>query len=60
MDNYINIGMFGMGNVGTGIVQLLAKNRSIIERRVGKPVKITKAVVSNLTKDRVSMYLISR
>ena len=44
--------MFGMGNVGTGIVQLMSKNRAIIEKRVGKPIRITKAVVSNLTKDR--------
>jgi len=52
MTDYINIGIFGLGNVGTGFVQLLAKNRSIIEKRVGKPVRITKAVVSNISKDR--------
>jgi len=52
MNDSINIGMFGMGNVGTGIVRLLAKNRDIIENRIGKPVRITKAVVSNLSKDR--------
>lgn len=52
MTDHINLGMFGMGNVGTGIVELLAKNRGIIEKRVGKPIRITKAVVSNLTKDR--------
>lgn len=52
MTDYINIGMFGMGNVGIGVVQLLAKNRTIIEKRVGRPLRITKAVVSNPTKDR--------
>jgi len=62
MSDHINIGMFGMGNVGTGVVRLLAENRAIIENRIGKPVRITKAVVSNLSKDRgvdVSDILIS-
>jgi homoserine dehydrogenase len=52
MSNAITIGMFGMGNVGKGFARLLTKNQSIIEKRVGKPVRITKAVVSNLAKDR--------
>ena len=52
MSDAINIGMFGMGNVGKGVVQLLAKNKSVIEKRVGKPVEIKKAVVSDLKKDR--------
>lgn len=39
MANSINLGMFGMGNVGMGIVRLLSKNQSIIDNRVGKPVQ---------------------
>ncbi len=52
MSEVISIGMFGMGNVGTGIVRLLAKHRTSIENRIGTPVRMTKAVVSNPAKDR--------
>lgn len=52
MSHCINVGMFGMGNVGTGVLRLLSEKRSMIEERVGRPVKITKAVVSDLTKER--------
>lgn len=52
MDDCINLGMFGMGNVGIGIVRLLSKNQSIVDSRVGKPVRIKKAVVKNVSKDR--------
>jgi len=52
MKDGINVGMFGMGNVGSGVVELFSKNRSIIEKRVGCPIQITKAVVSNLKKER--------
>ena len=52
MKEIINVGMFGMGNVGTGVVELMAKKRALIEKRLGTPVRITKAVVSNLSKKR--------
>ena len=52
MKDTINVGMFGLGNVGIGVVELLSKKRAMIEKRVGKRVQITKAVVSNLSKKR--------
>lgn len=52
MSDFINVGILGLGNVGAGVVRLLSEKRTIIEKRVGKPVRITKAVVSNLTKKR--------
>jgi homoserine dehydrogenase len=52
MSDFINVGIFGMGNVGGGVVRLLSEKRAIIEKRVGKPVRITKAVVSDLSKRR--------
>lgn len=52
MKDSIHVGIFGLGNVGIGVVRLLHKNRSIIEKRVGKPVRIVKAVVSDPSKDR--------
>ncbi len=52
MSNSIKIGLFGMGIVGTGVLELLAENQAIIEKRVGKPVRVVKAVVSDTTKQR--------
>ena len=52
MKDSINVGIFGLGNVGMGVVRLLEKNRADIEKRVGKPVRIVKAVVANPKKDR--------
>ena len=52
MKDSINVGLFGLGTVGMGVVRLLSKNRAIIEKRVGKPVHIAKAVVLNPKKDR--------
>ncbi len=52
MKGHINVGIFGLGNVGMGVVRLLEKNRADIEKRVGKPVQIVKAVVANPKKDR--------
>ena len=52
MKDRIKVGIFGLGNVGMGVVRLLEKNRDDIEKRVGKPVQIVKAVVSNPKKDR--------
>jgi len=48
----IRVGMFGMGVVGTGVVELLQKNRETIEKRVGMPVRIVKSVVANKKKKR--------
>ena len=33
MKESINVGMFGMGNIGTGVVELLSKKRALIENR---------------------------
>ncbi|MFA5905721.1 MAG: homoserine dehydrogenase, partial [Desulfobacula sp.] len=52
MKDSISVGIFGLGNVGLGVVRLLEKNRADIEKRVGKPVRIVKAVVANPKKDR--------
>lgn len=52
MKDCIKVGVFGLGNVGMGLVRLLEKNRSDIEKRVGLPVRIVSAVVANPKKDR--------
>lgn len=48
----INVGVFGLGTVGQGVVQLLQENRSILEKRIGKQIRISKAVVANPDKKR--------
>ncbi len=39
----INVGICGLGTVGAGTAQLLEKNASIIQKRTGFPVKVTRA-----------------
>lgn len=41
----INIGLLGLGTVGTGVMQILAKNRADIAAKTGSELKITKALV---------------
>ena len=45
MGRPINIGLCGLGTVGTGVVDLLKKNYTLIKQRIGKEIKITKALV---------------
>ena len=52
MKDCIQIGMFGVGVVGSGVIQLLNENKDLIEKRIGKPICISHAVVSNLAKQR--------
>ena len=52
MEDRINIGVFGLGTVGGGVVELLRKNEKKIFQRVGKRVQITKAVTANPDKKR--------
>ncbi|MCP4553701.1 MAG: homoserine dehydrogenase [Bacteroidetes bacterium] len=52
MTDRFNLGIFGLGNVGIGIVQMLSKNQAMIDSKVGKSVRIKRAVVQNITKDR--------
>ena len=34
------VGIVGCGTVGGGVVELLLRNRKLIEKRIGKPVEI--------------------
>jgi homoserine dehydrogenase len=51
----IEIGLLGLGTVGSGVVELLERNRSLIESRIGAPIRITRALVRDLTKPRLAM-----
>lgn len=52
MQECLRVGIFGLGTVGTGVVELMQQNQELIAKRVGKPVQITKIVVANPHKPR--------
>lgn len=49
---FINIGLFGLGTVGSGIVEILSKNGEIISREIGKKIKLKKICVKDINKKR--------
>ena len=52
MSNIIEIGILGMGNIGSEFVQILLKQNSEIEQASNKKIHISKVLVSNLNKKR--------
>lgn len=48
----INVGLLGLGTVGTGAMQILNNNRAEITAKTGSELRITKALVRNLNKPR--------
>jgi homoserine dehydrogenase len=52
MNNAIQIGLLGMGTVGTGVLKLLNQNRACIEQRVGASLNIKKILVRDPSKPR--------
>ena len=48
----INVGIIGFGTVGAGTVELLLKNRDIIENRVGAEIRIKKIADLDIRSDR--------
>ncbi|NLU09962.1 MAG: homoserine dehydrogenase [Tepidanaerobacter acetatoxydans] len=51
----IQIGILGLGTVGTGVVELIEKNNDIIEKRIGDRINIKKVLVKNINKRRSSL-----
>jgi homoserine dehydrogenase len=41
MKHPVRLGLVGLGTVGTGVVQMLEKNRTLIEAKVGAPVQLS-------------------
>ena len=39
----IKVGILGLGNIGTGTVEILRKNGALLERRLGVPFELTRA-----------------
>jgi len=52
MKNAINIGLLGLGTVGTGVVKVLTENAHEIAQKVGVPVNVKKIMVRNPNKAR--------
>lgn len=44
----ITIGLLGLGTVGTGVVNLIKRNKDLLSRRTGIPLQITHAVVRDI------------
>ena len=49
--NPVNIGLLGLGTVGGGTREVLARNAEEIARRAGREIQISKAAVRNLDRD---------
>jgi homoserine dehydrogenase len=52
MKQKINVGLIGLGTVGTGAFRILSDNAESIRRRVGVPVEVTKVAVRDPKRDR--------
>ena len=50
--DHIEIGILGLGVVGSGTVALLESNRGDIERKIGLPLVIKKIAVRDIGKPR--------
>ncbi len=49
----MNIGILGLGTVGGGVVNVLAKTQAEIERRTGLQIQITRAAVRDSSQSRI-------
>ena len=48
----INVGLLGLGTVGSGTIEVLKRNREEISRRAGREIRVTHATARDLTKPR--------
>ena len=48
----INVGLLGLGTVGSGTIEVLKRNREEIARRAGREIRVTHATARDLTKAR--------
>jgi homoserine dehydrogenase len=49
----VNVGLLGIGTVGGGTINVLARNAEEIARRAGRSIRITRASARDLTKPRI-------
>ncbi|MBD3676089.1 MAG: homoserine dehydrogenase [Planctomycetaceae bacterium] len=48
----LEIGIIGMGNVGSGVAKILTNQADMLTRRAGRPIHLRKATVRDLSRDR--------
>ncbi len=41
--NAIRVGILGLGNIGSGTVEILQRNADLLERRLGAPIELVRA-----------------
>ncbi|HBT20528.1 MAG TPA: homoserine dehydrogenase [Peptococcaceae bacterium] len=51
-ENSIKIGLLGLGTVGSGVVEVLNKNSSVIQKKVGRKIEIKGILVRDKAKKR--------
>jgi homoserine dehydrogenase len=50
----INVGLLGLGTVGTGVIEVLRRNGEEIARRAGRQIRITHATARDIKKPRTT------
>lgn len=50
--NKINIGIIGLGTVGTGVYKILSANAALLKKRLGAELKVSKIADLDITRDR--------
>lgn len=48
----INIGMLGLGTVGSGVVRIIEEHQEDLQRQIGSPVRLAKIAVRSISKPR--------
>ncbi|MDF2607537.1 MAG: Homoserine dehydrogenase, partial [Bacillales bacterium] len=48
----INIGLLGLGTVGSGVVTIIENHQDRLMHQIGCPVRVSKVLVRNLEKER--------
>ena len=55
-DNPVNVGLLGLGVVGSGVLSALGRNGSLIPHSVGRPVQVTRILVRDPNKPRPVVF----
>ena len=48
----VRVGLLGLGTIGVGVARILLENRALLERRLGKEVRLVRACDLDITTDR--------
>jgi homoserine dehydrogenase len=48
----VRVGLLGLGTIGTGVAKVLSRNASVIQRRLGAPLRLVRIADLELSRDR--------